>query len=92
MDGKCVCSSGGIKLSFRGGGQDVELNKAVDGRRKKAEDILVFPAASRPSIKMRISLLPKIFAMAFESGMPISFGVYVVRVCVCVCVEDYGCE
>lgn len=50
--------------------QDVALNTTIDGWTR---DILVFPAASRPSIRMRISLLPKIFAIAFESGMPISF-------------------
>lgn len=34
-------------------------------------DSLVFPAASSPSIKIRISLLPKIFPMALEIEPPI---------------------
>lgn len=33
--------------------------------------ILVFPAASRPSIKIRISLLPKILAKVFDTDTPI---------------------
>lgn len=34
-------------------------------------DVLVFPAASRPSISRRISLLPKILAMEREIAAPI---------------------
>jgi hypothetical protein len=37
----------------------------------RIEDVLVFPAASRPSISRRISLLPKILAMVRETAAPI---------------------
>lgn len=36
----------------------------------KTGDLLVFPAASRPSISRRISLLPKILASERESAAP----------------------
>jgi hypothetical protein len=46
-------------------------------------DILVFPAASSPSISRRISLLPKILARERESAAPIV-------VAVCCGVVGYG--
>jgi hypothetical protein len=47
------------------------------------KDVLVFPAASRPSINRRISLLPKILARERESAAPM-VGVLCCGVC------DYG--
>ena len=40
-------------------------------------DVLVFPAASRPSINRRISLLPKILARERESAAPMVYCVVV---------------
>jgi hypothetical protein len=37
----------------------------------RRSDILVFPAASRPSISSRISLDPKILAIIFDIDAPI---------------------
>ena len=47
------------------------LRQAPDCRSSSDENLLVFPAASKPSMSRRISLDPKILPMIFETWPPI---------------------